>query len=115
MTAHLNRPTQTQLRRGEAATWGSAGSAMRPRGRTLFAEGPVRNSTPETGNSPIAAERPKMRLIAWRPITKGTLRGFATVELPIGLKLIDCAVFVGVRGAWASPPAKPLIDKDGRQ
>jgi len=41
--------------------------------------------------------------------------GFATVELPIGLKLIDCAVFVGTNGAWASPPAKPQLDRDGRQ
>jgi hypothetical protein len=40
---------------------------------------------------------------------------FATVELPIGLKLIDCAVFVGTNGAWARPPAKPQLDKDGRQ
>jgi hypothetical protein len=56
-----------------------------------------------------------MRLVSWKPIANGTLRGFATVELPIGLKLIDCAVFVGTNGAWARPPAKPQLDKDGRQ
>ena len=56
-----------------------------------------------------------MRLVSWKPIAKGTLRGFATVELPIGLKLIDCAVFVGTNGARARPPAKPQLDKDGRQ
>ena len=59
-----------------------------------------------------AAQRPKMRLVLWKPIAKGSLRGFVTVELPIGLKLIDCAVFVATKGAWASLPAKPQLDKD---
>jgi hypothetical protein len=56
-----------------------------------------------------------MRLVSWKPITQGSLRGFATVELPIGLKLIDCAVFVGTNGAWARPPAKPQLYNNGRQ
>ena len=85
----MGRPSEAEVRRGEAATWGA---------RT----GP-------------AAQRPRMRLLSWKPISKGSLRGFATVELPIGLKLIDCAVFVGTKGAWASLPAKPQLDKDSRQ
>lgn len=83
------RPTAAELRRGEAATWG-----------------------PRPG---AAAQRPKMRLVSWKPVAKGSLRGFATVELPIGLRLIDCAVFVGTKGAWVSLPAKPQFDKDNRQ
>ena len=51
-------------------------------------------------------------LIAWRPLVKGALRGFATVELPIGLKLIDCPVLVSNGKAWVSLPPKPL-DRDG--
>jgi hypothetical protein len=60
-------------------------------------------------------ERPRMRLVAWKPMRKGDLIGFATVELPIGLKLIDCPVLIGPRGRWASLPSKPQIDRDGRQ
>jgi hypothetical protein len=37
------------------------------------------------------------------------------LELPIGLKLIDCAVFIGTNGAWAAALAKPQLDKEGRQ
>jgi CHC2 zinc finger len=84
----MARPSEAELRRGEAPAWGARS------GRT--------------------APRPRKRLVSWKPITKGSLRGFATVELPIGLKL-DCAVFVGINGAWARPPAKPQLDKDGRQ
>jgi hypothetical protein len=85
----MARPSEAELRSGEAAAW-----------------------SPRPGTT---AQRPKMRLVSWKPIANGTLRGFATVELPIGLKLIDCAVFVGTNGAWARPPAKPQLDKDGRQ
>jgi hypothetical protein len=74
----------------------------------------------ERGNTFLASEpaapRPRtIVLVAWRPVVKGALRGFATVELPIGLKLVDCPVYVGKNGPWASLPAKPQIDRDGRQ
>jgi hypothetical protein len=59
--------------------------------------------------------QPRTRLVAWKPVTKGALRGFATVELPIGLKLIDCPVLVGPNGAWATLPSKPVLDSDGKQ
>jgi hypothetical protein len=85
----MARPSEAELRSGEAAAWG-----------------------PRPGTT---AQRPKMRLVSWKPIAKGTLRGFATVELPIGLKLIDCAVFIGTKGAWATALAKPQLDKEGRQ
>jgi hypothetical protein len=58
--------------------------------------------------------RPSMRLMSWKPVTKGALRGFATVELPIGLTLIDCPVLVGPNGAWAALPTKPVLDRDGK-
>jgi hypothetical protein len=85
----MARSSEAELRRGEAATWGAR-------------SGPT-------------APRPKMRFVSWKPIAKGSLHGFARVELPIGLKLIDCAVFVGTKGACASPPAKPQLDQDGSQ
>jgi hypothetical protein len=52
-------------------------------------------------------------LVAWQPLTKGALRGFASVELPIGLRLIDCPVYVGKNGPFAALPSKPRIDKEG--
>jgi hypothetical protein len=75
------------LRRGEAATWGR----------------------------PPSSDRPRMRLVSWKPLIKGALRGFVTIELPIGLKLIDCPILIGRDGPWASLPSKPQIDKEGRQ
>jgi hypothetical protein len=56
-----------------------------------------------------------MRLVAWKPMAKGALRGFATVALPIELKLIDCPVLVGPNGPWASLPSKPVLDREGKQ
>ena len=49
----------------------------------------------------------------WRPMRRGNLLGFAKVELPSGMVLVDCTVMQGDRGAWVSPPSKPMIDRDG--
>lgn len=54
-----------------------------------------------------------MRLIEFRLLTKGALRGFATVELPNGLIIRDISVLVGRNGAWANLPAKPVLNRDG--
>ncbi len=61
-----------------------------------------------------ATDRPKMRLISFKPLPKGALRGFATVELPIGLVMHDVCVLIGKNGPWASLPAKPVLDREGR-
>jgi hypothetical protein len=37
-----------------------------------------------------------------------------TIELPIGLKIIDCPVLVSNGKAWASLPTKPVLDRDGK-
>ena len=57
----------------------------------------------------------RMRLVKWRRVVRGSLRGFATVELPIGLVIYDAPVFVGRNGPFARMPAKPQLDRDGRQ
>jgi hypothetical protein len=64
--------------------------------------------------TPPSAERPRMKLIGWKPIRKGDLAGFAPIVLPIGLKIVDCPVLVSRGEAWAMLPSKPQIDKDGR-
>ena len=56
----------------------------------------------------------QLRLVAWRPLKKGSLRGFATIRLPIGLTIRDCPVLIGRNGAWATLPGKPQIDAEGR-
>lgn len=89
----MRPPTKSELRRAEGATW-----------------------RPRPGAQPAnRAERPRMRLVRWKPLVKGTLRGFANVELPIGLRLIDCPIFVGPNGPGAALPSKPVLDCEGRQ
>jgi len=79
---------QTTLRRGESAAWGP-----RPAGPSDRAPAPRR-----------------MRLLAWRLITRGALRGFCTVELPSGLRIHDIPILVGAKGAaWATLPSKPQL------
>jgi hypothetical protein len=56
-----------------------------------------------------------MRLLSWKVVRKGSLFGFATVMLPIGLKLVDCPVLISDGKAWATLPSKPQVDKDGHQ
>jgi hypothetical protein len=58
--------------------------------------------------------RPHMRLVSFKPIAKGGLLGLATVELPSGLKLIDCAILRGQNGTWAALPSRPILDNAGR-
>jgi hypothetical protein len=53
------------------------------------------------------------RIVDWRPLRKNSLLGFATVELPSGMTISDVVVLTGANGPWASPPAKPLIDRTG--
>lgn len=62
------------------------------------------------------AAEPTLRLLAFRPIAKSGLAGFATIEFPIGLRLLDVPVFsAGVHGPWAGLPRKPQLDRDRRQ
>jgi hypothetical protein len=55
----------------------------------------------------------RLRLIEFRPLVKGALRGFATVALPIGLEISDIPVLVAHGKAWASLPSKPQLNQDG--
>ena len=59
-------------------------------------------------------DRLRMRLVSCKPVTKGNLRGFAIVELPIGLTIFDCRVLVGNNGPWAVLPSNPALDSEGR-
>jgi hypothetical protein len=62
-------------------------------------------------------DRPEqLRLVTWKLYRKGKLRGFSTVTLlSVGLKLIDCPVYISDKGAWAALPQKPEYDRDDRR
>jgi hypothetical protein len=53
------------------------------------------------------------RVIDFRPLRKNSLLGFAKVELPSGMIVADVTVLNSCKGPWASPPSKPMIDRDG--
>ena len=49
----------------------------------------------------------------WRPMRKGSLLGFAKVEMPSGMIISDVTILISERGPWASPPSKPMVGRDG--
>jgi hypothetical protein len=85
---------RADLRRVERATWG-----------------------PRLGDRVLATapDRPPMRLLDFRRVRKGALRGFCLVELPNGMRVSDCPALVSNGKAWAMLPSKPVLDQDRRQ
>jgi hypothetical protein len=55
-----------------------------------------------------------MVLESFKPIVKGSLRGFATVRLPIGLVVADIPICTSHGKTWGSLPSKPILDREGR-
>jgi hypothetical protein len=55
-----------------------------------------------------------MRLIAWKPLVKNSLREFATIELSIGLKIFNILTLISNGNSWATLPGKPILDADGK-
>jgi hypothetical protein len=75
-------------------------------------------TAPDAATAVGYGDRPaprQLRLVSWQPLRKGPLRGFACVELPIGLRIFDVPIRTGTKGLWAGLPAKPEIDRDGRR
>jgi len=52
-------------------------------------------------------------LLDWKPLVKGSLRGFAKVRIGRSLIVSDITVLAGANGPWASLPSKPIIGRDG--
>ena len=61
----------------------------------------------------MSASPPDIRVLDWKPLRKNSLLGFAKVELASGLIISEIALMSGERGAWASPPGRPMIGRDG--
>jgi hypothetical protein len=55
-----------------------------------------------------------MRLLRWKPLVKNSLRGFVDIELPIGLVIHEIPILASHGRCWASLPAKPVLDLDGK-
>jgi DNA-binding cell septation regulator SpoVG len=49
----------------------------------------------------------------FRAISAGALRGIVDVTLPSGMVLHRCSIFAKDGKAWASPPSKQVIGRDG--
>ena len=62
---------------------------------------------------PSAPGRPTLKLLEFKKVRKGSLRGFAEVRLPIGLVISDIVVGEANGRQWALLPSKPMIDRDG--
>jgi hypothetical protein len=61
-------------------------------------------------------DRPRLRLISFKQFRKNSLVGFASIELPIGLRITDVPVLTSRGGkAWATLPSKPVLGADGKQ
>ena len=53
-------------------------------------------------------------VVSFRPLTKNTLRGFATIRLPaLRLEIRDLPVHERDGARWAQLPARPQFDRDG--
>jgi hypothetical protein len=54
-----------------------------------------------------------VKILDWRPLKKNSLLGFAKAEFPSGMVICDVTILTGERGPWASPPGKPMLDREG--
>jgi hypothetical protein len=63
----------------------------------------------------LAGAPPKIVVEDFRPIIgTSSLCGFVTVKMPrAGLVFFDVGLHVSGTSAWASPSAKPLVDRNG--
>ena len=52
-------------------------------------------------------------LLAWKPLVRNSLRGFAKVRIGRALVLHDVTLHVQDGKRWASVPSKPQIDASG--
>lgn len=127
----VSDPSSSQSRRGVMAR-GDSGSLARPKGgnrermyKATWGGGEKQDPSPLPlleGNHemPETAPRPKPQLTleSWRPVVKNTLRGFASVRLPVGggTALIIKELSVHRKGdyVWVGFPAKPRISQGGQ-
>jgi hypothetical protein len=71
-----------------------------------------------TANSPensFSPHLPQVRILAFKPFEKNTLRGFFDLELPSGMILSGCTLHEKDDKYWVGLPGKPYTAADGSQ
>ena len=63
--------------------------------------------------SQLQAPALPVSLLAWKPMDRNSLRGFARIRLGKSMIISDVAVHCSHGRRWAQPPAKAQLDKDG--
>jgi hypothetical protein len=58
--------------------------------------------------------KPQISIEKFRPLEKGTLRGFVDVKFPMGLTVRDISVHTKDGRSWVGLPVKPQVTQDGR-
>jgi hypothetical protein len=61
----------------------------------------------------VTQDRPSLRVLEFKAVRKGTLRGFASVKLPCGLVINDVVIGESSGKQWALLPSKAMIDRNG--
>jgi hypothetical protein len=61
----------------------------------------------------ISAVKHAIVVETFNEVRRNTLRGFAKIVLPSGMILIDVAIHVQADAAWAMPPSKAMLDRNG--
>jgi DNA-binding cell septation regulator SpoVG len=88
------QPTETALRRPEAAASGGAPPGAAPAHR--------------------AETRGQGRLKKWIPHRSGAMLGFCAVELASGMVINNLRLMTGKSGPWVAMPAQKQLDRDGQ-
>lgn len=52
-------------------------------------------------------------ILRWVERRTNTLRGFADVQMPSGMQILEVGIHASHGKAWASPPSKPQVGRDG--
>jgi len=68
---------------------------------------------PGVTRADLQATTTQIVIVDFKPVERGTLRGFATIEMRSGIVMVDVAIGCSEGTWWAAPPGKPLIDRDG--
>ncbi len=53
-----------------------------------------------------------MRCASFKPLERGSLRGFADLAMDSGLVLLGCTYHEANGKRWCSPPGRPQLDAD---
>lgn len=78
-----------------------------PRGNSGRLENPL-------GNFMSTIPQETVECLEFRPYSKNTLQGFATLRLPaVGLTIKECTLHAKSGARWIGFPGRPWTDKDG--